>query len=69
MEIDWDAPMSEIAVSLGSMKLGMQHIQLRGDRRSFFLPPVNSGLLFLCCKKVLAQFYDQRTMKNDMFLL
>ena len=30
MEIDWDAPMSEIAVSLGSMKLGMQHIQLRG---------------------------------------
>jgi len=31
VEIDWDAPMSEIAVSLGSMKLGMQHIQLRGS--------------------------------------
>ena len=45
MEIDWDAPMSEIAVSLGSMKLGMQHIQLRGDRRFYLFLPVNSGLL------------------------
>lgn len=30
MEIDWDAPESDISVSLGSMKLGMKHLQLSG---------------------------------------
>ena len=31
IEVDWTAPHSEIAVSLGALKLGMSHLQLRGS--------------------------------------